>query len=113
MKCIITGIKPNHYTNKNNKEVKGYELYMQADNSDVFGKVPKECFIDFSTPLYLKNSAIFDDIGQLEGREVNVEWDVETYGTKQFKRLISFEFTDNFYDNFVKREASKSEKAAK
>lgn len=101
MKCIITGIKPNNYTNKNGKEVKGYNLYMQAENPDVFGRVPKECFIDFSTPLYYKNSAIFDDVGNLEGMEVNAEWDVETYGTKQVKRLIFFEFTGKKFNNFV------------
>lgn len=104
MKCIIVGIKPNNYTNKNGREVKGYHLDMLADNPDFFGKTHKECFIDFSTPLYLKNSAIFDDIGQLEGREVNVEWDVQTYGSKQVKILIGFEFTENFYD-LVKRDS--------
>lgn len=112
MKCIIVGIKPQDYTNKNGKQVKGMQLYMLADNADVFGKVPKDCFISQDSPLYLKNAAVFADLGELEGREVNVEWDVETYGTKQVKFLISFEFTENFYD-FVKRETAKAEKAVK
>lgn len=112
MKCIIVGIKPQDYTNKNDKQVKGLQLYMLAENADVFGKVPKDCFLSQDSPLYQKNAAVFADLGELEGREVNVEWDVETYGQKQVKRLISFEFTDNFYD-LVKRETAKAEKASK
>lgn len=111
MKCIIVGIKPQDYTNKNGKQVKGMQLYMLADNSDVFGKVPKDCFISQDSPLYLKNAAVFADLGELEGREVNVEWDVETYGTKQVKKLVSFDFTEKFID-FVDRPA-KAEKASK
>ena len=102
MKCIIVGIKPQDYTNKNGKQVKGMQLYMLADNADVFGKVPKDCFISQDSPLYLKNAAVFADLGELEGREVNVEWDVETYGTKQVKKLVSFDFVDKFID-FVER----------
>lgn len=102
MKCIIVGIKPQDYTNKNGKQVKGMQLYMLADNADVFGKVPKDCFISQDSPLYLKNAALFADLGELEGREVNVEWDVETYGTKQVKKLVSFDFTEKFID-FVER----------
>lgn len=112
MKCIIVGIKPQDYTNKNGKQILALQLNMLADNADVFGKVPKDCFIDKTSPLYLKNAALFEDVNELEGREVNVEWDVETYGQKQVKRLISFEFTDNFYD-LVKRETAKAEKASK
>nr|DAI62254.1 MAG TPA: hypothetical protein [Inoviridae sp.] len=104
MKCIIVGIKPQDYTNKNGKQVKGMQLYMLADNADVFGKVPKDCFISQDSPLYLKNAAVFADLGELEGREVNVEWDVETYGTKQVKKLVSFDFTEKFID-FVERPA--------
>ena len=111
MKCIIVGIKPQDYTNKNGKQVKGMQLYMLADNADVFGKVPKDCFISQDSPLYLKNAAVFADLGELEGREVNVEWDVETYGTKQVKKLVSFDFTERFID-FVERPA-KTEKAVK
>lgn len=103
MKCIIVGIKPQDYTNKNGKQVVGLQLNMLADNADVYGKVFKDCFIDKTSSLYFKNAALFEDLGELEGREVNVEWDVDTYGTKQVKRLISFEFTDNFYD-LVKRD---------
>lgn len=103
MKCIIVGIKPQDYINKNGKQVVGLQLNMLADNADVYGKVFKDCFIDKTSPLYFKNAALFEDLGELEGREVNVEWDVETYGTKQVKRLIFFEFTDNFYD-LVKRD---------
>lgn len=102
MKCIIVGIKPQDYTNKNDKQVKGLQLYMLAENADVFGKVPKDCFISQDSPLYLKNVAVFADLGELEGREVNVEWDVETYGTKNVKKLISFDFTEKFID-FVER----------
>lgn len=102
MKCIIVGIKPHDYTNRNGKQVKGIQLYMLADNADVFGKVPKDCFISQDSPLYLKNAAIFADLGELEGREVNVEWDVETYGTKNVKKLVSFDFTEKFID-FVDR----------
>ncbi len=102
MKCIIVGVKPQDYTNKNGKQVKGLQLYMLADNADVFGKVPKDCFISQDSPLYLKNDAVFADLGELEGREVNVEWDVETYGTKQVKKLVSFDFTEKFVD-FVDR----------
>lgn len=98
MKCIIVGIKPQDYTNKNNKQIKGLQLYLLADNTDVFGKVPKDCFISQDSPLYLKNAAVFADLGELEGREVNVEWDVETYGTKQIKKLVSFEFTERFFE---------------
>lgn len=98
MKCIIVGIKPQDYTNKNGKQVKGMQLYMLADNADVFGKVPKDCFISQDSPLYLKNAAVFADLGELEGREVNVEWDVESYGTKQVKKLVSFDFTEKFVD---------------
>lgn len=98
MKCIIVGIKPQDYTNKNNKQVKGLQLYMLAENADVFGKVSKDCFISQDSPLYLKNAALFADLGELEGREVNVEWDVETYGSKQVKKLVSFDFTDKFFD---------------
>lgn len=104
MKCIIVGIKPQDYTNKAGKQVKGMQLYMLADNADVFGKVPKDCFISQDSPLYLKNAAVFADLGELEGREVNVEWDVETYGTKQVKKLVSFDFTEKFID-FVERPA--------
>ena len=43
-------------------------------------------------------------MGELEGREVNVEWDVETYGTKNVKKLVSFDFTEKFID-FVERPA--------
>lgn len=112
MKCIIVGIKPQDYTNKNDKQVKGLQLYMLAENADVFGKVPKDCFISQDSPLYLKNAALFADFGELEGREVNVEWDVETYGTKQVKKLISFDFTEKFFD-FVDRVPAKAEKASK
>lgn len=98
MRCIIVGIKPQDYTNKNGKQVVGLQLNMLADNPDVFGKIPKDCFIDKTSPLYFKNSALFDDLSQLEGREVNVEWDVETYGTKQVKRLVGFEFSEKFFD---------------
>lgn len=98
MKCIIVGIKPQDYTNKNNKQVKGLQLYMLAENADVFGKVSKDCFISQDSPLYLKNAALFADLGELEGREVNVEWDVETYGSKQVKKLVSFDFADKFFD---------------
>lgn len=98
MKCIIVGIKPQDYTNKNGKQVKGMQLYMLTDNADVFGKVSKDCFISQDSPLYLKNAALFADLGELEGREVNVEWDVETYGTKQVKKLVSFDFADKFFD---------------
>lgn len=112
MKCIIVGIKPQDYTNKNGKQVKGMQLYMLADNADVFGKVPKDCFISQDSPLYLKNAAVFADFGELEGREVNVEWDVETYGTKQVKKLVSFDFTEKFVD-FVDRVPVKAEKAVK
>lgn len=112
MKCIIVGIKPQDYTNKNNKQVKGLQLYLLADNTDVFGKVPKDCFISQDSPLYLKNAAVFADLGELEGREVNIEWDVETYGTKQVKKLVSFEFTEKFID-FVERVPAKAEKASK
>lgn len=112
MKCIIVGIKPQDYTNKNGKQVKGMQLYMLADNADVFGKVPKDCFISQDSPLYLKNAAVFADLGELEGREVNVEWDVETYGTKQVKKLVSFDFSDKFMD-FVDRVPAKAEKASK
>ena len=52
--------------------------------------------------MYLKNAAVFADLGELEGREVNVEWDVETYGTKNVKKLVSFDFTEKFID-FVER----------
>lgn len=109
MKCIIVGIKPQDYTNKNNKQVKGLQLYLLADNTDVFGKVPKDCFISQDSPLYLKNAAVFADLGELEGREVNIEWDVETYGTKQVKKLVSFEFTEKFID-FVERVPAKASK---
>lgn len=102
MRCFIVGIKPQDYLNKSGKQVKGMQLYMLADNADVFGKVPKDCFISQDSPLYLKNAAIFADLGELEGREVNVEWDVETYGTKQVKKLVSFDFTEKFID-FVER----------
>lgn len=112
MKCIIVGIKPQDYTNKNGKQVKGMQLYMLADNADVFGKVSKDCFISQDSPLYLKNAAVFADLGELEGREVNVEWDVETYGTKQVKKLVSFDFTEKFVD-FVDRVLAKAEKASK
>ena len=111
MKCIIVGIKPQDYTNKNGKQVKGMQLYMLADNADVFGKVPKDCFISQDSSLYLKNAAVFADLGELEGREVNVEWDVETYGTKQVKKLVSFDFTDKFID-FVDRVPAKAVKNA-
>ena len=111
MKCIIVGIKPQDYTNKNNKQVKGLQLYLLADNTDVFGKVPKDCFISQDSPLYLKNAAVFADLGELEGREVNIEWDVETYGTKQVKKLVSFEFTEKFID-FVERVPAKAVKNA-
>ena len=105
MKCVIVGIKPQDYTNKNGKQVKGMQLYMLAENNaDVFGKVPKDCFISQDSPLYLKNAAVFADLGELEGREVNVEWDVETYGTKQVKKLVSIDFTEKFID-FVDRPA--------
>ena len=112
MKCLIIGIKPQDYTNKNNKQVKGLQLYLLADNADVFGKVPKDCFISQDSPLYLKNAAVFADLGELEGREVNVEWDVETYGTKQVKKLVSFDFTEKFID-FVEHVPAKAEKASK
>lgn len=112
MKCLIVGIKPQDYTNKNGKQVKGLQLYMLAENADVFGKVPKECFIPQDSPMYLKNAAVFADLGELEGREVNVEWDVETYGQKQVKKLVGFEFLENFFE-FVKRELPKPEKAVK
>lgn len=111
MKCIIVGIKPQDYTNKNGKQVKGMQLYMLADNADVFGKVPKDCFISQDSPLYLKNAAVFADLGELERREVNVEWDVETYGTKQVKKLVSFDFTEKFVD-FVDRVPAKAVKNA-
>ena len=111
MKCIIVGIKPQDYTNKNGKQVKGMQLYMLADNADVFGKVPKDCFISQDSPLYLKNAAVFADFGELEGREVNVEWDVESYGTKQVKKLVSFDFTEKFVD-FVDRVPAKVGKNA-
>lgn len=112
MKCLIVGIKPQDYINKNGKQVKGVQLFMLAENADVFGKVPKECFIPQDSPMYLKNAAVFADLGELEGREVNAEWDVETYGSKQVKKLVGFEFLDNFFD-LVQRELSKSEKVAK
>ena len=111
MKCIIVGVKPQDYTNKNGKQVKGMQLYMLADNADVFGKVPKDCFISQDSPLYLKNAAVFSDFGELEGREVSVEWDVETYGMKQIKKLVSFDFTENFID-FVERVPAKAVKNA-
>ena len=111
MKCIIVGIKPQDYKSKNGKQVKGMQLYMLADNVDVFGKVPKDCFISQDSPLYLKNAAVFADLGELEGREVNVEWDVETYGTKQVKKLVSFDFADKFID-FVDRVPAKAVKNA-
>ena len=85
------------------------QLYLLADNTDVFGKVPKDCFISQDSPLYLKNAAVFADLGELEGREVNIEWDVETYGTKQVKKLVSFEFTEKFVD-FVERVPAKASK---
>lgn len=105
MKCIIVGIKPRDYTDKNGKPVKGYQLNMLADNADVYGKVFKDCFISVDTPVYKNNYATFEDIDQLQGREVNAEWDIETYGTKQVKRLISFEFLSDFYD-IVKRDSN-------
>lgn len=110
MKCIIVGIKPQDYTNKNGKQVKGLQLYMLAENNvDVIGNVPKDCFISQDSPLFLKNAPVFADLGELEGREVNVEWDVETYGTKQVKKLVSFDFSDKFID-FVERVSSKEDK---
>lgn len=112
MKCIIVGIKPQDYTNKAGKRVKGLQLYMLAENNaDVFGKVPKDCFISQDSPLYLKNAAVFSDLGELEGREVNVEWDVETYGIKQVKKLVSFDFSDKFID-YVERVPAKAVKNA-
>lgn len=111
MKCYIVGIKPQDYKSKNGNQVKGMQLYMLADNADVFGKVPKDCFISQDSPLYIKNAAVFADLGELEGREVNVEWDVETYGTKQIKKLVSFEFTEKFID-FVERVPAKAVKNA-
>lgn len=111
MKCIIVGIKPQDYVNKIGKQVKGMQLYMLAENADVFGKVPKDCFISQDSPLYLKNAALFADLGELEGREVNVEWDVETYGTKNVKKLVSFDFTEKFVD-FVDRVPAKAVKNA-
>lgn len=111
MRCIIVGIKPQDYLNKSGKQVKGMQLYMLADNADVFGKVPKDCFISQDSPIYLKNAAVFADLGELEGREVNVEWDVETYGTKNVKKLLSFDFTEKFVD-FVDRVPAKAVKNA-
>lgn len=113
MKCIIVGIKPQDYTNKNNKQVKGYQLYMLTDNADVFGKVPKDCFISQDSPIYQKNAGTFADLGELEGREVNVEWDVETYGTKQIKKLVSFSFEKDFFDIQKREFTVKGEKGSK
>lgn len=112
MKCIIVGVKPQDYVNKENKRVQGLNIYMLSDNVDVFGKVFKDCFVSNESPLYKANVLTFDDMDQLLGREVNAEWDIEQYGQKAVKRLIKFDFLDGFYD-FVERKAVKSEKAAK
>lgn len=112
MKCVIIGIKPQDYTNRDNKHVKGYQFNLLSDNTDVFGKVFKDCFIAADSPVYLNNLAIMNDLNQLLGREVNAEWDVEQYGQKSVKRLISFEFTDKFFD-LVERESIKPEKGSK
>ena len=109
MKCIIVGIKPKDYVDKNGKQVKGYQFNMLADNMDVFGKVFKDCFVSADSPVYMNNYATFQDLNELQGREVNAEWDVETYGTKQVKRLINFELLDDFYD-IVKREKRSDKK---
>ena len=106
MKCIIVGIKPVDYKKKGTEEqVKGVSLYMLADNIDVYGKVFKDCFIAADTPLYKQNESRLEDMNELLGREVNAEWDVETYVSKQIKRLISFEFCTYYYD-ICKRESA-------
>ena len=106
MKCIIVGIKPVDYKKKGTEEhVEGIQLNMLADNIEVYGKVFKDCFISADTPLYKQNEDKFDDMNELLGREVNAEWDVETFGTKQIKRLIAFEFCTDFYD-ICKRETA-------
>lgn len=102
MKCIIVGIKPSDYVNKNGKQVKGLNLYMLSENSNVFGKVFKEAFISSDSPIYTNNYATFQDMDALNGREVNAEWDVETYGSKSVKVLVNFEFTDNYFDLVVR-----------
>ena len=105
MKCIIIGVKPRSYTDKNGKPVRGVQLFLLSDNVDTFGKVFKDAFINDDTPIYRNNYATFEDIDQLLGREVNAEWDVETYGAKQVKRLIGFEFLTDYYD-LVKRDTN-------
>lgn len=113
MKCIIVGIKPQDYVRKTDKkQVKGFSIGMLANNSDWYGKTWKDCFIDVESPTYLKNALVFNDLDQLKGREVEIEWDVEQYGTTQVKRLINFELLDDFYD-IVKREAAPEPTPAK
>lgn len=98
MKCIIAGIDPKDYVNKNGTPVKGLNLLMLAENPNVYGHVFKETFISADSPVYVNNRKVFEDMDSLNGREVHAEWDVEQYGQKSVKRLINFEFTDKFYD---------------
>lgn len=109
MKCIICGVRMRDYVDKNGKNVKGFEFKMLADNIDFYGKTHKDCFLSSDSPIVLQNLATFSDLDQLKGREVNVEWDVETYGQKQVKRLISFELGDKFFD-LVERIPDKDKK---
>ncbi len=104
MKCIIVGVKPRDYVNKDGKQIKGFDLTMLADNAETFGKVAKSEFISVESPVYKANFATFDDMDALMYREVNVEFDVEMFGTKAVKRLVGFEFCDKFYD-LVERKA--------
>lgn len=106
MKCIIVGLKSHDYTNKKDQHIKGFEVNMLADNPDVFGKVFKDCFISVETPIYHRNAVLFDDLDALIGRVVNAEWDVVQYGEKAVKRLISFDFLDEYVD-LVPRGAKK------
>ncbi len=115
MKCIIVGIKPRDYKKTDGSPVKGYEVGMLANNADWYGKTWKDCFISADSPVYMNNYSAMQDLDQLKGREVEAEWDIEQYGTKQVKRLINFELLDDFYD-IVKREAAPEptpQKAAK
>lgn len=116
MKCIIVGIKPQDYVRQSDgKPVKGFTVGMLANNADWYGKTWKDCYIDKDSPTYKKNATVFDDLDKLKGREVEAEWDVEQYGSKAVKRLITFDLLDDFYD-IVKREAAPEptpQKAAK
>lgn len=99
MKGIITGFEPIDYVKKTTGQpVKGATIYFNTKNSNAFGYIGKNEFINEASPIYKRVIApnlesFYDETSSIYGATIEIDYDITKRSGVTYTEIIDLSIT--------------------